>query len=206
MNNVSIVIIDDHPIVLQGFTHILLHEDNINLLETFTSASNGISYIATHQVDVVLLDINMPDMNGLEACDLISKKNPLCKVIAISNNNEHSIIHRMLHSGASGYVLKNASAEELVKCIWDAVSGNTALSQDVKEILRTTKISNLPKITRRETEILLLLAKGLTSVEIADKIYVSPLTIETHRRNLIQKFEVANCAALIHKAMELKYI
>lgn len=205
-NNISVIIIDDHPIVLQGFSHILQSEKHIELLESFTSAKEGIAFLRERPVDVVLLDINMPDMNGIEACEKISKSHPECKVIAISNNNENSIIQRMLQSGASGYVLKNASADELVQCIRDAVEGRMALSEDVKVILQSAKSGSLPKITRRETEILQLLAQGMTSPEIAEKMFVSPLTIETHRRNLIQKFEVNNSAALIHKAMELKYI
>ncbi len=205
-NNISVIIIDDHPIVLQGFSHILQSEDHIELLDSFTSAREGIAYLEKHPVDVVLLDINMPDMNGIEACEKISKSHPQSRVIAISNNNENSIIQRMLQSGASGYILKNASADELIQCIRDAVEGRTALSEDVKGILQSAKVTSLPKITRRETEILQLLAQGLTSPEIAGKMFVSPLTIETHRRNLIQKFEVSNSAALIHKAMELKYI
>jgi DNA-binding NarL/FixJ family response regulator len=205
-NNISVIIIDDHPIVLQGFSHILQSEEHIELLDSFTSAKEGIAFLQEHPVDVVLLDINMPDMNGIEACEKISKNHPDTKVIAISNNNENSIIQRMLQSGASGYILKNASADELVQCIRDAVAGRTALSKDIKDILQSAKSGNLPKITRRETEILQLLAQGMTSPEIAEKMFVSPLTIETHRRNLIQKFNVSNSAALIHKATELKYI
>lgn len=205
-NKVSVIIIDDHPIVLQGFSHILQNEEKIDLISSFTSAIEGIAYIAGHPVDVVLLDINMPDMNGIEACERINKNFPQCKVIAISNNNENSIIQRMLQSGAFGYILKNASADELVQCIWDAVDGITALSRDVKNIIQSSQKTSLPKITRRENEILLLLAQGMTSPEIAEKIFVSPLTIETHRRNLIQKFDVNNTASLIRKAMELKYI
>lgn len=205
-NDITVIIIDDHPIVLQGFSHILQGEDQIDLLASFTSAEEGLAFLQEQEVDVVLLDINMPDMNGIEACQRISKDHPNCKVIAISNNNENSIIQRMLQSGASGYVLKNASADELVQCIREAAAGRTALSQDVQGILKSAKAGNLPKITRRETEILQLLAQGMTSPEIAEKMFVSPLTIETHRRNLIQKFQVSNSAALIHKAMELKYI
>ncbi len=205
-NNISVIIIDDHPIVLQGFSHILQGEDQISLLASFTSAEEGLAFLQAQETDVVLLDINMPDMNGIDACQRISKEHPSCKVIAISNNNENSIIQRMLQSGASGYVLKNASADELVQCIKEAAAGRTALSRDVQGILQSAKAGNLPKITRRETEILQLLAQGLTSPEIAERMFVSPLTIETHRRNLIQKFEVSNSAALIHKAMELKYI
>lgn len=205
-NNISVIIIDDHPIVLQGFSHILQGEDQLDLLNAFTSAEEGLAFLQKEEVDVVLLDINMPDINGIEACQRINKNHPDCKIIAISNNNESSIIQRMLQSGACGYVLKNASADELVECIRDAAAGRPAISLDVQGILSSTKKGNLPKITRRETEILQLLAQGMTSPEIAEKIFVSPLTIETHRRNLIQKFEVNNSAALIHRAMELKYI
>ena len=138
-NNISVIIIDDHPIVLQGFSHILQGEDQISLLASFTSAKEGLAFLQAQEVDVVLLDINMPDMNGIDACKRISKDHPNCRVIAISNNNENSIIQRMLQSGASGYVLKNASADELVQCIKEAAAGRTALSRDVQGILQSAK-------------------------------------------------------------------
>src|SRR5690554_5536688 len=122
-HSISVIIIDDHPIVLQGFSHILQSEKHIELLDSFTSAKEGIAFLKERPVDVVLLDINMPDMNGIEACEKVSKSHLDSKVIAISNNNENSIIQRMLQSGASGYILKNASADELVRCIRDAVAG-----------------------------------------------------------------------------------
>lgn len=205
-NNIRVIIIDDHPIVLQGFANILSTEKDVELVASFVNAKEGIGYLASNYVDVVLLDINMPEINGIEACETITKENPGCKVIAISNNNENSIIQRMLQSGACGYILKNASAGVLIQCIHDAVAGLPAISQEVSEILKLTKDGDIPKVTRRESEILHLLAKGMTSPEIAEKIFVSPLTIETHRRNLIQKFGVSNTAALIHKATELKFI
>lgn len=205
-NNIQVIIIDDHPIVLQGFANILRNENDIELVSTFVDAKEGIGFLATNHIDVVLLDINMPEINGIDACEMITKKNPGCKVIAISNNNENSIIQRMLQSGACGYILKNASAGELIQCIHYAAVGLPAISQEVKEILKSNKDGDVPKVTRRENEILHLLAKGMTSPEIAEKIFVSPLTIETHRRNLIQKFGVSNTASLIHKATELKFI
>ena len=205
-NNIQVIIIDDHPIVLQGFANILGTEDDIELVSTFVDAREGIDFIATNHIDVILLDINMPQINGIDACEMIIKQNPGCKIIAISNNNEYSIIQRMLQSGACGYILKNASAGELIQCIQYAVLGLPAISQEVSEILKSKKVGDIPKVTRREKEILHLLAKGMTSPEIAEKIFVSPLTIETHRRNLIQKFGVSNTPSLIHKATELKFI
>lgn len=205
-NKVKVIIIDDHPIVLQGFANILRTEDDIELVSTFVGTREGIDFIATNHIDIVLLDINMPEINGIDACEMITKGNHECKVIAISNNNEYSIIQRMLQSGACGYILKNASARELIKCIHYAVLGLPAISREVSEILKSKKAGDIPKVTRRENEILHLLAKGMTSPEIAEKIFVSPLTIETHRRNLIQKFGVSNTPSLIHKAAELKFI
>lgn len=205
-NSISVIIIDDHPIVLQGFTFMLQDIAHINLLGSFTSAAAAIEFIGGQSVDVVLLDINMPDMNGIEACESIIKIQPTCKVIAISNNNEQSIIQRMLQSGASGYILKNASTEELISCMETALSGKIALSSSIKEIMQSATNGSLPVLTRREKEVLGLLVKGLTTQEIADKMFVSPLTIESHRRNLLQKFKVSNSVSLVHKATELKYI
>ncbi len=205
-NKVSVIIIDDHPIVLQGFTYMLQDIAYIHLTGSFTAAKSGIDFITNNQTDVVLLDINMPDMNGIEACEIIKKIKPDCKIIAISNNNDYSIVQRMLQSGASGYILKNASKEELITCIDEAMNGEIALSESVKEILRNNHDKDLPALTRREKEILRLLADGLTTPDIAKKIFVSPLTVETHRRNLLSKFNVPNAAALIRKAVELRYI
>lgn len=203
---VSVIIVDDHPIVLQGFTFMLQDMTHIDLLGSFTSAADGIAFIKNQPVDVVLLDINMPDRNGIVACEEILRVRSSCKVIAISNNNEHSIIQRMLQSGAAGYILKNASPEELISCLETAMDGKIALSQSVREIMQGATTGDLPIITRREKEVLRMLAEGMTTPEIADKIFVSPLTVESHRRNLLQKFKVVNAAALIHKATELKYI
>ncbi|GAB2796110.1 response regulator transcription factor [Rhabdobacter roseus] len=204
--NISVIIIDDHPIVLQGFTYVLQDIAYIQLLGTFITASDGLEFLAQQAVDVVLLDINMPDMNGIHACQEIVRRHPASKVLAISNNNEASIIQRMLQSGAAGYILKNAATEELLACIKSAMRGETALSTTIQEIRKNTETGELPMVTRREKEVLHLLAQGLTTPEIAEKIFVSPLTVESHRRNLLQKFRVTNSASLVHKATELRYI
>ena len=205
-NLLNIIIIDDHPVVLQGFSFMLRDIPGIRLVETFNDADDGLAYIGRNAVDIVLLDINMPGKNGIDTCSEIQQLNPACKVIAISNINEHSIIQRMLQAGAAGYLLKNASRDEVVDAIRQVVSGGIGLSNNVREIIDRVKSGDLPVITRREKEVLHWLAQGLNSVEIGEKIFISPLTVESHRRNLLQKFKVANVAALIHNAMELKYI
>lgn len=205
-NVLNVIIIDDHPVVLQGFSFMLQDIAGIRLAGTFNDAYTGLVYIEQEAVDIVLLDINMPGKNGIDACAEIHQLNPNCKVIAISNINEHSIIQRMLQAGASGYLLKNAARDEVVDAIRKVVSGEIGLSKNIRDIIDSVESGDLPVITRREKEVLHWLAKGLNSTEIGEKIFISPLTVESHRRNLLQKFKVTNVAALIHNAMEMKYI
>jgi len=202
----KIIIIDDHPVVLQGFAYMLKNIAGLKLVGEFTDADSGLAFIGREQVDVVLLDINLPGKNGIDACAEIQGINAACKVIAISNLNEYSIIQRMLQAGASGYLLKNASADEVLAAIHEVAAGGIALSRNVQHIVDSAQSGDLPVITRREKEVLQLLSQGLSSGEIGERIFISPLTVESHRRNLLQKFRVVNVAALIHKAMEMKYL
>lgn len=203
---IKIIVVDDHPVVLQGFEYMLQDADGIVFAGKFTDAGSMLAYLKNNRVDVVLLDINLPDSNGIDECAAIKNRYPETIVIAISNINEYSIIQRMLNAGANGYILKNASAEEVIRGIHNAMSGEVILSKGIQAILHDHETGELPAITRREREVLGLLATGMSSVEIGEKIFISPLTVESHRRNLLQKFKVANVAALIHRATELKYI
>ncbi|HLT86139.1 MAG TPA: response regulator transcription factor [Sphingobacterium sp.] len=203
---IRVIVVDDHPIVLQGFEYILQDAEQIELVGKFSDAGSMLNYLQNNGVDVVLLDINLPDSNGIDECARIKELHEDTIVIAISNINEYSIIQRMLNAGASGYFLKNASADEVISGIHLAVEGEVAFSNGSENILRSHQTGDLPVITRREKEVLSLMASGLSSVEIGEKIFISPLTVESHRRNLLQKFKSSNVAALIHKATEMKYI
>lgn len=205
-NLIKVIIVDDHPVVLQGFEYILQEAEDIKLVGKFADAKSLRSYLKNNLVDIILMDINLPDSNGIDECANIKKEFPETQIIGISNINEHSIIQRMLDAGASGYFLKNASANEVISGIHSAMDGEKVLSEEVKNLLENFETGELPVITRREKEVLKLLASGLNSIEIGEKIFISPLTIESHRRNLLQKFKVNNVAALIHKAMDMKYI
>ena len=202
---ISVIIIDDHPLVLNGFEFVLNNHPEIKLLNTFTEASTALGFLKSTEVDVVLVDINMPTMNGIDATAAIKKQNPKTKIIAISNINEGSIVGRMLNAGASGYLLKNVSATELVDAIKTAMDGEQVLSSEIEVVMKQTT-NCVPKITQRETDVLKLMAKGFTTPQIAEQMFISPLTVESHRRNLLQKFEVSNAASLIHKATEMKFI
>ena len=203
---IKVIIVDDHLVVLQGFEYILQDAEGIRLVGKFADAASMRSYLREQTVDVVLLDINLPDSNGIDECAAIKGLHEAAVVIAISNINEYSIIQRMLHAGANGYFLKNASADEVISGIHTAVEGKAVFSEGIENVLWRHQTGDLPVITRREKEVLSLLAAGLNSVEIGEKIFISPLTVESHRRNLLQKFRANNVAALIHKATEMRYI
>ena len=199
---INLAIVDDHPIVIQGLVTLLSNETNIHIIGTFTNGQSFLSFLnGGTKVHLALLDYNLPDTNGANLCKEIKSTFPNVAIIALSNYNDRSFILQMLQSGASGYLLKNISATELMSSINNVLAGNLAFSKDVAGIINqpATEIDP-PQLTRRETEVLAMIAAGKTSAAIAGELFVSPLTIETHRRNLMQKFKVNNAAALIKTA------
>jgi DNA-binding NarL/FixJ family response regulator len=203
-NKINLAIVDDHPIVIQGLVTLLGNEPNIHVAGTFTDGNSLLSFLNDGtKVHLVLLDYNLPDTNGANLCKEIKSKFPQVAIIALSNYNDRSFILQMLQSGASGYLLKNISATDLIKSVHGVMAGNMAFSQDVTDsINRPVAETTVPQLTRREIEVLSMIAAGKTSAMIAGELFVSPLTIETHRRNLMQKFRASNAAALIKAATE----
>ncbi|MCL7986937.1 response regulator transcription factor [Sphingobacterium sp. lm-10] len=202
---IQVIVVDDHPLVLRGFEYILAAAKDMQLSRSFEDAREAIAFLENAHVDVVLLDINMPNMDGFQAIQTIQKHYPDIHVIAISNLNEASVATRMLQHGAAGYLLKNVSADELIAAIHAVCRGEKIIAQEMQDMLKQAD-HTVPIVTRREQEILLLLAKGFTTSKIADDMFISPLTVESHRRNLLQKFKVTNVASLIHRATEMKFI
>ena len=208
MNNepINIVIVDDHPMVIEGLRSLLVDQEDMRILETFTRGNDALDFLANHSCDVMLLDISLPDINGTELCSKITAASHHVKVLGMSTYSEASIIHQMIQYGAKGYLLKNASMEELVRAILLVKDGNMYFSPEVQKILAEFSINDKPKLTRREREVLELIAAGITTQQIADKLFVSPLTIETHRRNLMQKFGTSNAPAMIRVAIEQRLL
>ncbi len=202
---VKVIIVDDHPLVLSGFEFILANSTEITLRGSFTSSHDALDFLSAEFVDIVLMDINLPGINGIDTTEIIKKKYDNIHVIAISNLNEQSIAKRMLSVGASGYLLKNVSAEELINAIKDVMDDQVVLSKEMDLVLKNKK-DPVPAISQREREVLALMSKGYTTPKIAELMFISPLTVESHRRNLLQKFAVSNSASLIHKATQMKFI
>lgn len=200
MDKLRTVIVDDHPIVIAGLKTLLQNEPNLDIVTEFYGGNDLISYIKINPTDLILLDITLPDINGMDLCLLIKKISVQTIILILSNHTERSIIMQTIQNGASGYLLKNSSLAELRYCIAEAIKGNISYSREVIEIMsRPTKnqLRITPQLTRREKQILGLLAEGKTSLIIGEELFLSPLTVDTHRRNLLQKFEVKNVAELI---------
>jgi DNA-binding NarL/FixJ family response regulator len=199
-----ILLVDDHPMVLAGLRALLAPMPSLEVVATAATAAEAYAAVAAHRPAVVLLDINLPDQSGLDVCRRLVDEYPGLKILALTTLNEKSYVTRMMAQGAAGYVLKNASPEELAEAIARVQAGKKYFSDEVQELLLQPEpvAAAVPPLTRREKEILALIAQGLTSQEMADRLFLSALTVETHRRNLLAKFEVNNTAALIRLAAQ----
>ncbi|MDC6383973.1 DNA-binding response regulator [Flagellimonas taeanensis] len=199
LDKTSIVIVDDHSIVIEGLKS-LLDEDPLDVLGHFTSGNEACDFIQQKRPDLVLLDINLPDVSGIDLCRKIKATAPETKVLVLSNHNERNIIMQTLQNGANGYMLKNISKQGLLHGISAVMAGEIHFCNEIRDIIsKPTKyeLGDPPYLTKREKQILRMVADGETTQEIASQLNVSPLTIETHRRNLHHKFQVKNVAELI---------
>jgi two-component system nitrate/nitrite response regulator NarL len=204
MPPIRVVLVDDHPMVRAGLQVLLAPLPGLVVVAACATAAEAYAAVAAYQPEVVLLDLNLPDENGAEVCGKLTAAYPKLKIIALTTLNEKSYVLRLMQQGAAGYVLKNASPEELAEAIAKVHAGKKYFSEEVQDLLLqpTPAVPDRPLLTRREQEILALIARGLTSQAIADQLFLSPLTVETHRRNLLAKFEAGNTASLIRLATQ----
>lgn len=192
--------------VIEGIRSLLENESEIEWMGHASNADSCLAYLQKQQPDVILMDINMPGMSGIELCKAVKEKYPNVFVVGLSTFNQQSFIHKMIDNGASGYVLKNATQQELMEAITTVAKGKTYLSDEAASALKKVDASEIPLITRREKEVLELIAEGLTNVEIAQKLFISSATVDTHRKNLLIKFQAKNTASLVKTAMQLQLI
>lgn len=199
------IIVDDHPIVSEGLQVVFSQSKEVEIIKAFKTGSQLLDYGGLGKIDIILLDVFLPDSNGIDLCLKIKKSHPKIIILAMSSQAERSIVMQMMKNGANGYLLKSASLEEFKSCIHRAVQGELAFSNEVKGMIQKTSINDLktiPRLTRREKEILLLLADGKSTQEISDTLFLSYLTVQTHRRNLLNKCQARNLAELLKFAKE----
>jgi DNA-binding NarL/FixJ family response regulator len=207
---INILITDDHQLVIDGLQLMLSSETDLQCVATATDGAQALEVLARQPIDVILLDINMPGTNGVEACKRIHQDHPEVKVLILSMLKEASLIKLLVRSGAHGYLLKNAGKDEVVRAIRAVHRGERYYSPEVAEIVmqslagesRANTTSPFPSLSRREKQVLRLIVDEHTTGEIAEKLFISFGTVETHRRNLLIKLGARNTAGLVRVALE----
>ena len=206
---IHVFIVDDHPVVIEGIHSLLQNEKDIAWVGQAMNAASCLGFFVNNTADVVLMDISMPGMDGVELCAVMKEKYPGIFILGLSTFNQGLYIKKMMENGASGYILKNSSREELIKAIHAVYEGEIFFSGEVGQALagyQKTSKGELPVLTPREKEILELIAEGYTNPQIDEKIFLSPFTVDSHRKNLLAKLNVKNTASLIKLAVENKLI
>jgi DNA-binding NarL/FixJ family response regulator len=204
---IQVAITDDHTIVIEGIKNMLQSNKEIEVLQSFENLKDTFENL-NNSVAVLLLDINLPDGSGINACKELLENHKDLKIIALTNFEDSIFIKQILKNGAMGYLLKNTSKTELTEAIKEVNNGNRFLPKKISDILLNDSIGIenssyfIPKLTSREKEILALIIKEYTTDEIANELFVSNKTVESHRSNLMQKLNAKNSAGLVRAAFE----
>ena len=204
---IKVSITDDHFVVLKGIETLLLDIENIEVISIQEDGKTTLLNIKKQQPDILLLDINLPDINGIDLTKTILEKHPKIKIIALTNYEDVSFVKRMLDFGASGYLLKNVHKDELVEAIYTVIKGENYLQKVIEtkilnQSLGRVKNSTILKLTRRETEVLKAIYEEMTTQEISEKLFISPKTVEAHRMNMMSKLGAKNSIGMIKIAIE----
>jgi DNA-binding NarL/FixJ family response regulator len=197
------LIVEDHPIVSASLTNLINTSDLELESHHVTNAHDGLAWLNGNKAGIILLDINLPDMTGIEFCSIAKSRYAGLKVLAITSIEQRHVVDQMLAAGANGFILKSSDTSEILEAIKQILNGNSYISQSVADLLKG-KLStngNLPILTRREVEVLKLIADGHTNQEIAEKLFISTWTVDSHRKNLLLKFNAKNTAILVKTAV-----
>ncbi len=210
--SIKIAITDDHQMVLEGVASMLIPLDEIDIVGTYDSAQATLDNIGDDEPDVLLLDVNLPDINGIDLSKTLQKKYPELKIIALTNYEDITFVKRMLKNGVNGYLLKNTDRIELLKAVKAVLAGELFLQSDIQKKLlgQTSKKINdnglKPNLTRREFDVLKAISEELTTQQISEKLFISPKTVETHRMNIMSKLGAKNSVGIIKIALEKELI
>jgi DNA-binding NarL/FixJ family response regulator len=210
---IRLLIVDDHQLITDGLSHILKSENSIREILIAGNGQEAVAIALENDIDCVIMDINMPVLNGLEATKQIKKEKPAIKIIVVSMQCDASIVTKMLKAGANAYINKDTGKCELLKAIGKVMQGEKYISPEIAHNLfihlsdRDVAATEPQKhLTGREVEILRLIADGLTNQVIAGKLFLSTLTIDTHRKNMLAKLQLKNTASLVKYAADHKLL
>jgi DNA-binding NarL/FixJ family response regulator len=208
MHKIPVALVDDHEVVINGLKAMFANFGEIDVLFSANKGTTLFEKLKEQQPAVILLDIQMPEMSGVDICKLLHRQYPDVKVIAFSSFDDTHYVKQIIRNGAKGYLLKNADQHTILAAITAVEKGEEYIDDSIKKILVQESISGQRRsmfeipLTKREKEILQLIADGLSNQEIADKLFISLRTVETHRFNLTQKLDVKNAAGLVKEAIK----
>lgn len=199
----KVLIVEDHPIVSDSLFRLINETFNDTICIHAATGTKGLSYLNGNRFDIVLLDINLPDMTGIEFATQARVKYPDLRILVVTSLAQRHIIELAVKAGVLGFVLKTSDVKDITEGIRQVAEGNSYFGQGVRELMNGHSVSGTsePLITRRESEILKLIADGYTNQEVAEKLFISSSTVDSHRKNLLIKFNAKNTAALIKTAI-----
>ncbi|MBI2730371.1 MAG: response regulator transcription factor [Sphingobacteriales bacterium] len=203
MEKITILIADDHKLIRETWSFILNSDSRFIVADQCASGEEAVRLCKEKRPDVVLMDINMSEMNGIDATEQIRKHSPLSKIIAVSMHNQPAYVKKMMRLGAMGYITKNSPVEELVNAIIQVYGGNKYICEEMKVILSDQALvenekQGLNSLSEREIEIVGHIKNGLSSKEISGKLDISLKTVEVHRHNILKKLNLKNSASLVN--------
>jgi DNA-binding NarL/FixJ family response regulator len=200
---ISIVIADDHKLIRETWTYILNRDSRFKVIGCCSNSEEAVKICGELKPEVVLMDINMVPFSGIEATRRIREASPLSRIIGVTMHTQPTYAKKMLQLGASGYVTKNSSKEEMINAILEVSKGNKFICEEIKELLSEAQedpatISAVNTLTEREMDVINLIKQGSSSKDISQKLDISIKTVEVHRHNILKKLKLKNAASLIH--------
>lgn len=215
MNKIKLIIADDHKIFLDGLVSLLSDYDNFEILATATSGEQLIELVNKHEPDIIITDISMKGLTGIEATKIIIETNPEVKVLVLSMHTSEEFVLNSVKAGASGYLPKDSPSKELIDAINTLARGESYFNREISEqflknyIRKQQLVKNLIEkedLTARELELLKLVATGLSNKEIAEKLFISLKTVEAHKNHILQKLKLKNSIELTLYAIKNKFV
>ncbi|MCD7059627.1 response regulator transcription factor [Pelagibacterium xiamenense] len=200
---IKVLLVDNHPLVLDGLKAILETYENIAVVGAAATARKALEIAQANRPDVVLMDINMPELNGLDAIELFKEQAPSTRLLMLSMHDSREYISTSVMYGASGYILKDVSTDEIITAVETVAAGGTYFSSGVSDVLLERRADAKTRaLTTREQAILLLIAGGKSNKDVAATLDISTRTVETHRKNIKKKLGIATTAGLTRYAIE----
>lgn len=205
-NALKIVVVDDHPLFLSALVQILERISFVDVVAKYNKPEFVLPYILNNPVDILVTDLSMPVLDGIELSKQVKQHKPDIKIVVVSMLNEINKTLNLMDIGIEAYLLKNAPKEEYEQVLKLVSRGEQFFSPELTQKIKESQQKECIKLTPRETEVLQLVASELTNQEIADQLFVSPTTVISHRKRLLQKFNARNTAGLIKRAMEQEFL